>query len=193
MATATLPAKLPTVMAFTRRPERDIATRLRRRDPAAVEALHARYGGMVFGYLVRVLRDRGAAEDVHQQVFLEVWQRARSFDPDRAGASTWIMTIARSRAIDHLRRRVPEPKDPTDTLALVEDPADPVAEMFDQWWLAAALAELPEQEQRVLRMRFADELSQTEIAAALDVPLGTVKSWMARGLERLRATMERPE
>src|SRR5262245_53828523 len=101
MATATLPAKLPTSMGPARDPERDLATRRRRRDPTAVEELHARYGGVVFGYLLRVLRDRGAAEDVHQQVFLEVWQRGRSFDPARAGAGTWIMTIARSRAIDH--------------------------------------------------------------------------------------------
>ena len=104
------------------------------------------------------------------------------------------MTLARARAIDHLRRRVPEPQDPTDARALVEDPGgDAVAELFDQWWLAAVLAELPAQEQRVLRMRFADGLSQAEIADALEVPLGTVKSWMARGLERLRATMERPQ
>lgn len=193
MASATLPAKLPTSMAASRDPERDLAARLRRRDPAAVEELHGRYGGVVFGYLVRVLGDRGAAEDVHQQVFLEVWERGRTYDPVRGGPGTWIMTIARSRAIDQLRRRVPEPRDPTAALALMEDPTSDVADLFDQWWLAAALADLPAQEQRVLRMRFADGLTQTEIAEALDVPLGTVKSWMARGLERLRATMERPE
>ena len=195
MATATQPAKLPAQMAPNREPdraERRLVARLRRRDPSAVEELHARFGGMVFGYLARVLGDRGAAEDVHQQVFLEVWQRGPAFDPGRAGAGTWIMTIARSRAIDQLRRRVPEPHDPA--AAPVEDPADDaVDELFDQWWLATVLAELPAQEQRVLRMRFADGLSQTEIAEALDIPLGTVKSWMSRGLERLRATMERPQ
>lgn len=190
MATATLPAKLPASMAAFR--DSDLAARLRRRDPAAVAELHDRYGGMVFGYLTRMLGDRGAAEDVHQQVFLEVWQRGRSYDPRRAGPATWIMTIARSRAIDHLRRRVPEPRDPA-ALALAEEPSEgAVDELFDEWWLAAVLAELPADEQRVLRMRFADGLSQTEIAEALGVPLGTVKSRMARGLERLRATMERP-
>jgi RNA polymerase sigma-70 factor (ECF subfamily) len=193
MATATAPAKLPISMAASREPERDLAARLRRRDPAAVEELHDRYGGVVFGYLVRVLGDRGTAEDVHQQVFLEVWQRGRSYDPARGGPGTWIMTIARSRAIDQLRRRVPEPRDPEASLALMEDPSSDVAELFDRWWLAAVLADLPEQEERVLRMRFAEGLSQVEIADALGVPLGTVKSRMARGLERLRATMERPE
>jgi RNA polymerase sigma-70 factor, ECF subfamily len=193
MATATVPAKLPTSMASSREPERDLAARLRRRDPAAVEELHERYGGVVFGYLQRVLGDRGTAEDVHQQVFLEVWQRGRSYDPGRGGPATWIMTIARSRAIDQLRRRVPEPRDPAASLALMEDPSSGVAELFDRWWLAAVLAELPEPEQRVLRMRFDDGLTQAEIAEALGVPLGTVKSRMARGLERLRATMEAPE
>jgi RNA polymerase sigma-70 factor (ECF subfamily) len=189
MVTAPLP---PTEMVATRA-ERRLVARLRRRDPAAVEELHDRYGAMVFGYLVRALGDRGAAEDVHQQVFLEVWQRGGSFDPGRAAVSTWIMTIARSRAIDHLRRRVPEPHDPATAFTLVAEPSeDGVAELFDEWWLAAVLAELPAQEQRVLRLRFADGLTQTEIADALGVPLGTVKSWMARGLERLRATMERP-
>jgi RNA polymerase sigma-70 factor (ECF subfamily) len=192
MASATLPAKLPISMAVSGEPERDLAARLRRRDPTAVEELHGRYGGMVFGYLLRVLGDRGTAEDVHQQVFLEVWERGRTYDPERGGPSTWIMTIARSRAIDQLRRRVPEPRDPTAALALREDPSGD-AELFDRWWLAAVLAELPAQEQRVLRMRFADGLTQVEIAERLDVPLGTVKSWMGRGLARLRATMERPE
>jgi RNA polymerase sigma-70 factor (ECF subfamily) len=193
MATATVPAKLPPSMAVSREPERDLAARLRRRDPAAVEELHDRYGGMVFGYLLRMLGDRGTAEDVHQQVFLEVWQRGRSYDPGRGGPATWIMTIARSRAIDQLRRRVPEPQDPAAALAPMADPSSDVADLFDQWWLAAVLGELPAQEERVLRMRFADGLSQIEIAEALGVPLGTVKSRMARGLERLRATMERPE
>lgn len=182
----------PNQMAATRA-ERRLAARLRRRDPAAIEELHDRFGGLVFGYLVRALGDRGAAEDVHQQVFLEVWQRGRSFDPGRGSVGTWIMTIARSRAIDQLRRRVPEPQDPAAALALIDDPSqDAVAELFDQWWLAAVLAELPPQEQRVLRMRFADGLTQSEIAERLGTPLGTVKSWMARGLDQLRATMERP-
>jgi RNA polymerase sigma-70 factor (ECF subfamily) len=195
MEVATRPGKLPAEMGSREpdRAERRLAARLRRREPAALEELHERYGVMVFGYLQQALGDRGAAEDVHQQVFLEVWQRGRSYDPRRSSAATWIMTIARSRAIDHLRRRVPEPRDPAGSLALEEDRSpDALAELFDQWWLAAVLEELSPDERRVLTMRFRDSLTQTEIAAKLDVPLGTVKSWMARGMERLRATMERP-
>jgi hypothetical protein len=87
------------------REERRLARRLARRDPDALRALYDLHGGAIFGALQRVLGDRAAAEDVQQQVFLEAWQRAERFDPERGGLRTWLLTIARSRAIDHLRRR----------------------------------------------------------------------------------------
>src|SRR5215217_6997217 len=91
-----------------------IAAGLRRRDPDAVRALYAEYGPGALALLHDAIRgDRGAVEDVYQQVLLEAWQRGRSFDPARASLRTWLATIARSRAIDHLRRRVPEPYDPS--------------------------------------------------------------------------------
>ena len=79
-------------------PDRRLADGLRRRDPAALDELHARCAGTSFGFLVRTLGDRAAAEDVFQQVFLEAWQRGAAYDPDRAGPMTWVMSIARSRA-----------------------------------------------------------------------------------------------
>ena len=94
----------------TRKPDRGerlLADRLRRREPGVPEELHARYARVTFGYPLHALGDRGAAEDVQQQVFLQVWRRGATFDPWRASPATWILTIARSRAIDHLRRRVP--------------------------------------------------------------------------------------
>jgi RNA polymerase sigma-70 factor, ECF subfamily len=179
----------------TNRAERRLAARLRRRDPRAVEELYERYGRLTFGYLVRVLADAAAAEDVQQQVFLEVWQRGPAYDPGRASLATWIMTIVRSRAVDHLRRRVPEPRGGVGTdpaLAVLEagEGDAGLAELHDRWWLAATLADLPEIERDVLRLRFADGLSQAEIAEALGIPLGTVKTRMLRGLERLRARVE---
>ena len=89
-----------------------------RRAPSS--GSYAEFGGTVFGYLVKTLGDRGVAEDVHQQVFLEVWKRSPSYDPERAGLLTWIMQIARSRAIDQMRKRIPDPVDideqaPTDS------------------------------------------------------------------------------
>ncbi len=168
----------------------DLVERLIARDPRALAEVHERFGSACFGFLVKMLRDPQAAEDVQQQVFLEVWQRAPTFDPDRAGLLTWIMTIARSRAIDHLRRRVPEP---AGTLASEPGAARVDAEadrLIEHWHFVGLLAQLPGDEARVLRLRFYDELTQVEIAERTGIPLGTVKSRMVSGLGRLRVLIE---
>lgn len=175
---------------FRRRPSRDerrLASRLRRRDRGALAELYDRCGRATFGFLVNAV-GRDAAEDVQQQVFLEAWQRGVEYDPSRAAPATWVMTIARSRAIDHLRRRRPEPRDPA---MLGETPTTgELDELHDRWWLAAVLATLPDEEAEPLRLRFAHGLTQTEIAEALGLPLGTVKTRMARALTRLRPMLD---
>lgn len=168
-----------------------LADGLHRRDPAALEALHAECGRTVLGFLVRTLRDRGAAEDVFQQVFLEAWQRGPTYDPERAAPLTWVMTIARSRAIDHLRRRVPEPSGAVATLE--PDPAADVDALAEQWRMAGLLARLPAEEADVLRRRFYAGATQREIAAATGMPLGTVKLRMVQALARLRDLIEAEE
>jgi RNA polymerase sigma-70 factor (ECF subfamily) len=181
--------------AETRRPvnsiDRRLARRLARRDRDALSDAYDRYGAATFGLLVGMLRDRGAAEDVLQQVFLEVWRRAGSYDPARAGLLTWIFTIARSRAIDELRRRVPEPRDPSGTIALLEsDEGAQVDELLEQWHVAHLLSRLPSGEAELLRRRFYAGESQAEIAAATGIPLGTVKARMVSGLEGLRRMLD---
>ena len=173
------------------RAERRLAKRLARRDPQALRELHEVHGRATFSFLVRVLGDRATAEDVQQQVFLEAWQRGERYDPARGGLRTWLLTIARSRAVDHLRRRVPEPRDPTSTVALAErtDEAH-VDELLEHWRMAGALADLPAAEAELLRRRFYFGQSQSEIAEQTGVPLGTVKSRMVSGLRRLRDTLE---
>jgi RNA polymerase sigma-70 factor (ECF subfamily) len=170
--------------------EAELARRLADGDARALEQIYERWGGITFGYLVNALRDRPSAEDVQQQVFLEVWQRAGAYDPTRAGLLTWIMTIARSRAIDYLRRKVPEPVGTPG----VEEPApgapDEVDALVERWRFAGLLARLPGEEAKVLRMRFYDELTQAEIAARTEIPLGTVKMRMVSGLKRLRDMLE---
>jgi RNA polymerase sigma-70 factor, ECF subfamily len=176
--------------------DRALADRLRRRDDAAVRELHETCGRTVLGFLVRALGDRASAEDVFQQVFLEVWQRGPSYDPERAAPLTWIMTIARSRAVDQLRRRVPEPRDPTGTAALLEGQADPAADLdalAEQWRMAGLLGQLPDDEADLLRRRFYGGASQREIAAATGIPLGTVKMRMVQGLARLRDLIDAEE
>ena len=173
------------------RAERRLAKRLAGRDPEALRELHTLHGRATFGFLLRILGDRAAAEDVQQQVFLEAWERAARYDPERAGLLTWLLTIARSRAIDHLRRRVPEPHDPSSAIALA-DRADEgrVDDLLDHWLLVDELGRLPAREADVLRRRFYLDQSQTEIAEATGLPLGTVKTRMGRGLQRLRAALE---
>lgn len=125
------------------REERRLAARLARQDPAALQEAYERYGRTTFGFLLRALRDRATAEDVQQQVWLEIWQRAGGYDPARAKLLTWVMLIARSRAVDQMRRRVPEPQDPTTSPAL-EEPVEPVVDgLVEQWHMTHLLRQLP--------------------------------------------------
>lgn len=178
-----------------RGPEDRLTSGLRRGDPDALAQAHRDYGAAVLGYLRRVMGDPAAAEDVHQEVFLEVWRRGPSFDPGRSSLGTWILLIARSRAIDHMRKRVPEPRDPLGPrgFALSERESDPESSpdaLIERWGMAMRLGRLPEHEAAVLRMRFHEGLSQSEIAERTGVPLGTVKTHMVRGLRRLRAMLD---
>jgi RNA polymerase sigma-70 factor (ECF subfamily) len=178
------------------RAEVRLAARLRRGDPDALSDIYAQYAATTFGFLVRALGDRSAAEDVQQQVFTEVWRRGPEYDPQRAGLLTWVMTITRSRAIDHMRKRVPEPRDPESAAATVESRQDTAAEadaLLDRWRMAHYLGRLPEEERSLLRMRFYDELSQSEIAERTGIAMGTIKARMVRGLKRLGELMEAEE
>ena len=176
------------------RADRRLAARLRRRDPQALRDLHAELGASVFGFLRHALGDRGAAEDVMQQVFLELWQRGPDYDPRRGSPLTWAMTIARSRAIDHLRRRIPEPRDPAAAAPDEERHSESeLDELLERWRLAGLLRSLPAQEADVLRRRFYEGRSQAEIAEDTGVPLGTVKSRMVAGLARLREALDQEE
>jgi RNA polymerase sigma-70 factor (ECF subfamily) len=159
-------------------------------DRDAFEQLYRRHGATTFAYLRSQLRNRPAAEDVQQQVWLEVWERRSSFDPARASFLTWVMLIARSRAIDAQRRRQPELYDPQRDLDRLDEAEEPRTDtMLERWRIADALQRLPHEEAEVLRLRFHSELSQTEIAEHTGLPLGTVKMRMVDGLLRLRGLL----
>lgn len=178
-------------LASDDRAERRLIKRLSRRDPAAVRELYALHGRTTFGFLLRLLNDRAAAEDVQQQVFLEAWQRGDRYDPARGTLLAWLLTIARGRAIDHLRRRVPEPRDPAATIVLADRAEEGrIDQLLEQWRLVGVLDQLPPEEADLLRRRFYLEQSQTEIAEATGVPLGTVKTRMIRALRRMRELLE---
>jgi len=154
------------------------------------------HGRTLLGYLTQLLHDRATAEDVLQQVLLEVWQRASSYDASRASLLTWVLTIAKSRALDELRRRVPEPVDPSaaaEHAASAGSADDEPERLLERWRIAALLERLPRSEASLLRLRFYDGLTQSEIAARTGISQGTIKTRMVNGLAHLRDLLEAEE
>ena len=164
-----------------------------RGDEPAFAKIYDRYAPILLGLMLRILRSRPEAEDVLQEVFLQVWQQARSFDPARGRAFTWLVTLARSRAIDRLRavdsreraaRRSAEDGPPE--AAPESEWADAAAERSEQAAVVrSALAELPDEQRRTLLLAYLDGMSQSEIAARTGQPLGTVKTRTRAGLKKL--------
>ncbi len=165
---------------------RQLAGRLADGDPDAMRDIYDRYGRATFGFLLQALGDRPAAEDVQQQVFLDVWRSAETYDPERSGLLTWIMAIARNRAIDHHRRRIPVPSGDLRERESSDGSAGGIDELAERWRIAALLERLHAEEREVLRLRFYEDLTQRDIADRLGMPLGTVKMRMVDGLGRLR-------
>jgi len=161
-------------------------------DAGGVADLYDRHSAMVFGLALRVTNDQGLAEDVVQETFVSVWQAASSFDPTKASARTWILTIAHRRAVDAVRRRRRPvlSLDLNDADAPMRLPAVPdvwaeVSPRLDRVTVQVALAKLPEAQRLSLELAYFDGLTQQEIAAATGVPLGTVKGRVRLGLVRL--------
>ena len=160
-------------------------------DREAYRELHRRYASILLGLLDRILGDRGEAEEILQEVFLQIWKKAARFDRERGRALSWLATIARNRALDRKkilesRRRLTTANDP---LELVEAPGDPAerADFAEEVRrLREALATISAAQRRVLTLAYFDGLSQSEIAAHLGAPLGTVKSHARIGLAKLR-------
>ncbi|MEP6921410.1 MAG: sigma-70 family RNA polymerase sigma factor [bacterium] len=161
-----------------------------RGDEAALARLYDRYRLILFGLLVRILNSREEAEDVLQEVFLQVWRRAGDFDEQRGRPFTWLVTLARSRAIDRLRALASRQR-LADSAAKETSPeaTDAVADTLHQEQkeiVARALADLPEEQRHTLKLAYFEGLTQSEIAAKLDTPLGTVKTRMRTGMMKLR-------
>lgn len=196
-----MPGQLRRRLGGGRRPDREerrLAAALHAGEPEAISAVEERYGNTLTGFLRQALPDAASAEEVRQQVLLEVWRRGPEYDPERGSPLTWILTIARSRAIDELRRRRPEPVDPEQMPERAGEDQARVDAMLERWRLADLLKRIPAEEALTLRLRFYEDKTQKEIAAETGLALGTVKFRMVSGLSRLRTlivegeTHERP-
>jgi RNA polymerase sigma-70 factor, ECF subfamily len=167
-----------------------------RRDQNSFIALFDYYAPRVKAYLKRLGAADGLAEDLAQEVILTVWRKADSYDPAKAGVGTWIFTIARNLRIDAIRRERRPMLDPSDPL-LVADPAprpDQEVETARQTQqVRAALKALPEDQAKIVRLAFYDGKSHGEIAAALALPLGTVKSRLRLAFRRVRGVLGETE
>ncbi|HKP73650.1 MAG TPA: sigma-70 family RNA polymerase sigma factor [Pyrinomonadaceae bacterium] len=161
-----------------------------RGDESALAALYDRYSSILLGLLLRILHSRVEAEDVLQEVFLQIWQRAASFDESRGRPFTWMVTLARSRAIDRLRslqsRQRADDASLRDAPESVGDASDDLYHAEQREIVRAALAEIPEEQRAALVLAYFEGLTQSEIAERLGQPLGTVKTRMRSGLGKLR-------
>lgn len=161
-------------------------------DATALAELYERYGRVVHAFAYRITGDAGAAEECTQDVFVALWRRAADFDPARARLSTWLVAVARNRAIELVRRRArrPEPAAEVELPGSAPDPSDLLAVADEAQRVAEAVAELPEAQLEVLRLSYFDGLTHAEIAEVIGIPLGTVKGRMRLALERLRGLAE---
>jgi RNA polymerase sigma-70 factor, ECF subfamily len=158
----------------------------------ALSELYDRYSRPVYATGVRLLGDAHLAEELVQDAFTKVWQRAASFDPSRARFSTWLHRVARNRAVDLDRRRRARPQSAgEDRLQTISGGPDPEANV-DGWDVARALSRIPEKHREVLILAYFEGLSQREISLRTGVPLGTIKSRTTAALKMLHRSLVNP-
>jgi RNA polymerase sigma-70 factor (ECF subfamily) len=165
-------------------------------DESALSAIYDRYSGMLFGVLTRILDDRQAAEEVLQDLFLQLWRSAAQFDSGRGSLPAWLMVIGRNRAISRLRgvryREVLEEKegDYANTFASDQNIEDQTAQRQLAQSLKAALATLPAEQRQALELAYFEGMTQSEIASKTGCPLGTVKTRVRTAMQSLRRILD---
>jgi len=164
-------------------------------EARALEVLYERYSGVVFSFALRIVADRPLAEEILQEAFFRAWQQGRNFSTGRGTFITWLLSITHNLSIDEIRRRRRRPQkadseEPEQVLAAVPDTSVGVE---DEVWLGAlretigeALAGLPPAQREAIEMAYFRGMTQREIAEALGEPLGTIKTRMRLGLQKLK-------
>jgi RNA polymerase sigma-70 factor (ECF subfamily) len=173
-------------------PDSALVERMITGDESALAAVYDRYAAMIFGMLVRVLRDRQAAEEILQDLFFELWRGASRFDASRGSLPGWLMVIARNRALSRLRKREYRefaenidafPANAVPSPVVLEDEAERSLLMGK---LRAAMESLPTEQREAVELAYFEGMTQSEIAARTGSPLGTVKSRVRAAMQSLK-------
>lgn len=160
----------------------------------AIERLYDRYGAQMYGLALRITGDPGLAQDVVQESFVAIWRNSTRFDPGRASARTWMLTLVHHRAIDAIRRRrpaapLPDPAVSPPAALVAPDVWDDVVARADAARVRQALERLATPQREAIELAYFGGMTQSEIAERTGVPLGTVKSRVRLGLLSLRAEL----
>ncbi len=189
--------KTPLAMprSFAHLSDEAVVALVARSDDTALAELYDRFGRVAYGVALRILRDEKLAEDAVQEGFLTAWRTADRFRPERAKASTWLLTLVHRRAVDLVRRedrRRAEPLPETVEPAPSESAEEDAWLRFERERVQAALRQLPDQQREALELAYYGGFSQSELAERLGQPVGTIKSRMFTGLARLRELLAEP-
>ncbi len=184
-------------MPVTDSNEADLVSRVAGGDAEAFATLFDSYSSTVLGMLIQLLRRRELAEEILQETFFQAWSQAARYRPDRATPCGWLLMLARSRALDHLRSSLARSKREEDfetdpSVARSEAPVgtDDLEARQRQSFVLQALAGLSEEQRRCVELSFFEGLSHSQIASHLEEPLGTVKSRILLGMRKLRTALE---
>ncbi len=162
-------------------------------DEAALAQLYRRTSSKLFGICIHTLGSQSDAEEVLQEVYITVWRKAGLFDRDKSSPITWLAVLARNKSIDRLRSKRTS-TEPIDLAAGVPDSSETALQVIeraeDVLRLSACLEELGGQEQGFIKSAFMDGTTYAQLATRAEVPLGTMKSWIRRGLMRLRGCLD---
>ena len=176
--------------------DEELIAQVLRGDPAAHEALFDRYGAVVMGLAFKITGDRAMAEEVVQEAFWRLWRKADSFQIQRGSFTGWFLSIARNLSIDALRRQKNQGLPTNEAEQIVEQVADPSADVPEAAWLGAqykqvraAVAGLPAEQRQVIEMAYFHGMTRQEIAQSTGEPLGTIHSRARLALQKLREAL----
>ena len=178
--------------------EIELMKRIQARDADALEELYDLYHRLLFGLVLSIVKKREEAEDMLQEIFVKIWNKAESFDPERGNAYSWIVTLARNQAIDRIRSKGYKTQEKQSVsihqplFSLEGDKHDPMETTIfsDRAELVKkALGQIPEAQSEVIKIAYYRGMTQREIASYLDIPLGTVKTRTRQGMMKLKSIL----